>query len=811
MAAALFAAAALRLQAQPSVLTSQYGNMRQSYNSQESVLVSSSLQSVIAPAAFSGGPVLAIDKAPNGSTNQVFAQPLYVPGITVNSSFQQNCQDLTIGGQPACNMLVVAALGGGIYAFNAGDTAHSGGAGAGNLIWSRNTQVFPTGRGTTNYLWYDDCGSGASPGPSAPPNGIPYGVPFAGIVSTPVIDTTTTSGAYYMYVTSLCETNTGTGNQAWYIHKIDLTTGYDVVSPAPQITGYSFGSYQPDNFVNTSPPCPVADEYCIGFVPWETLQRPALLEAPVPAVTGVNPVIYVGFGFGETSEAGQPYHGWLFGYNASLSQQFAFATTTAGPVSLSGANNPNWPACNFNCSCTGTSCTTTKGPVATSCIAGNGSQSYQSSYNFCGHAAGLWMSGRGGAAATDGQNVSHAYFGIGNGSFQQNLNSGAGSLLNPITDWSESVVDFTISSSSISPAPTEYFTPYSNPVQAQLLGAAAGINPVPYTFEGMNQNDFDMSVGGILLYSDLAGNHRLVTVDKAGYGYVLKRGNLCGSPSSACYPNYPGGKAGFLTGDPGSLFTFGANLSQCQDLTAPDLCHRITSLAIYPDGSPNQYLYFWPHGETMTALQLSDASNQPGPGSISSSAGITVTGTSCTSGCPCSTGACFTHTVIPGDTIVAGGQSQTITQVASDTQLTVSPGFSPNLSGAGWQYAGYFINPIRDNTVAADNIFYPGASVVVTSNSGSGGTAWDLATVGVSGKARGSLYAYDAETLSLLWCNNGSGSPCDNSSTFTAARFALPTVVNGYVYIPTAGISSMTGSSCSATSPCSGIAVYSGH
>jgi hypothetical protein len=240
-----------RLNAQPSVLTSQYGNMRQSYNSEETVLVSSAVKSIIQPAAFGGGPVLAIDKAPNGDTNQVFAQPLYVPGITVNFSFQANCQDLTISGQPACNMLIVAALGGGIYAFNAGDTAHSGGSGAGNLIWHRNTQT--TSSSTTyktNYLWYDDCGLGTLPGPSAAPNGIPYGVPFAGVVSTPVIDTT--GGAYVMYVTSLCETNSGTGNQAWYIHKIDLTTGYDIVTPAPEITGYSFGSYKPDNFVNTA-------------------------------------------------------------------------------------------------------------------------------------------------------------------------------------------------------------------------------------------------------------------------------------------------------------------------------------------------------------------------------------------------------------------------------------------------------------------------------------------------------------------------------------------------------------------------------
>jgi hypothetical protein len=100
-------------------------------------------------------------------------------------------------------------------------------------------------------------------------------------------------------------------------------------------------------------------------------------------------------------------------------------------------------------------------------------------------------------------------------------------------------------------------------------------------------------------------------------------------------------------------------------------------------------------------------------------------------------------------------QTQTITQVVSDTQLIVaSPGFSPDVTGASWQYAGYFINPIRDTQVARDTTAYPGASVVATSNSGSGGVVWGLAAVTVGSAAEGSLYAYDAEDLSLLWCNN---------------------------------------------------------
>jgi hypothetical protein len=51
-------------------------------------------------------------------------------------------------------------------------------------------------------------------------------------------------------------------------------------------------------------------------------------------------------------------------------------------------------------------------------------------------------------------------------------------------------------------------------------------------------------------------------------------------------------------------------------------------------------------------------------------------------------------------------------------------------------------------------------------------------------------------------------------STFTLTGFPLPTVVNGYAYIPTASISAVASNShatCSTGSPCSGILVYSGH
>ncbi len=57
---------------------------------------------------------------------------------------------------------------------------------------------------------------------------------------------------------------------------------------------------------------------------------------------------------------------------------------------------------------------------------------------------------------------------------------------------------------------------------------------------------------------------------------------------------------------------------------------------------------------------------------------------------------------------------------------------------------------------------------------------------------------------------------CDGSSAFTTSLFALPTIVNGYVYVPNSGISqvpstSHAASTCNTSPGCSGVLVYSGH
>jgi len=713
-----------------------YATLRQGYNGYETTLTPSTVSNLTQQAP------LIVDLGPLGATNEILAQPLYVTQIPTSLT---NCAS-------PCNMLVAVTLSSSVFAWNA-DT--------GALIWSR---TGTTTGGSTNYFWYQDCGtSGSLPSPFA------QSLPFAGIVSTPVIDTSGSTPT--MFVTSVCQTGSTRGDQEWWLHELSLYNGHDYVTPV-QIVGPASGSDD-------------ADDITIGgsipFNAWEVNQRPALLEVQVSGATP-NHLVYVAFG-SAVSETEAAYHGWVFGYSGSLTQEFAFATTAKGT-----AGNTDTPACSTNCTCSGGSCT-----PGTGCIASG----YQNAANWCGHGAGIWMSGKGPAANTL-SGVSHAYFGVGNGGFQQ-WTSGGSTLLSSIANWGESILDFTLSSSGFDSSPSQYFTPSGG----VALEPPLGTEPVAYTYQGLNQNDFDMAVSGPLLFDDLDGNHRLLTVDKAGYGYLLTQADLCGSTGAPpeCYPGSPTGQPGLAAGDPGNAFPFAASSSLCSDQQSASSCDRVTSLAFYPDGSP-EYLYLWPNGERLTALQLSDDSAQTPTGTPTPK--VTVSGTSVTG-----TNTHFLEWMIPGDQITVNTSptptTLTVTAVGGDTALTTYQSASIP-TATTFTYSGYFINPLYDNHPMSSAVQYPGGSVLVTSNNGSGGLVWGLANLGSSAPGAGTLLAYDPSTLALQWCT----SSCTSTpSTFTASTFALPTVVNGNVYIPTSGIS-ISGTlpaGCSA-SPCSGLVWY---
>ena len=135
--------------------------------------------------------------------------------------------------------------------------------------------------------------------------------------------------------------------------------------------------------------------------------------------------------------------------------------------------------------------------------------------------------------------------------------------------------------------------------------------------------------------------------------------------------------------------------------------------------------------------------------------------------------------------------------------------------------SGYFMKPIRDVWPVGTKVLKPGGLLTATSNSGTDGLVWGLATLTIGTPPNttneGTLLAYDADSVLLKWCSN-TATVCDNSSSFSLSAptgktiLSEATVVNGYVYVPTWGINMTGGPSGSCTSTqCSGLVVYSGH
>jgi hypothetical protein len=758
----------------PCVKTAQYDNSRNGYNGYETVLTSTSLSagSTLAQLA-----PLTVDTPPAsiGSTNPIYAQPLYVARISLNPSAptasQQYCNNLSVNGQPGCNMLLVVTLYGSVWAYNA-DTGHT--------VFSR------TG------LW-SDCGPNSAI-PVAGQGGL-GSLPFAGIVSTPVIDTSLSPPA--MFLTSLCLDSQA--NSHWYLHEIDLTNQLLDVA----------GSSSPLEITGT------ADGGTVSFVAGEVLQRAALLEVQNAGATPAN-VIYISFGSAVPESpnpaTGQtyPYHGWIFGYSTSgvnnqLVQDFAFATTPAS------GSTPGTPACNTNAPLCG----------ASGCQTGQ----YQNEPNWCGHGGGIWMSGRGPAGNT-ANGVSNAFFGIANGGFQPSA-----------FNWGSSILDFTSSSSGgVGATPSSSFTPQGGLNEAftplmladSSCPASHGGPPMQcaYTFEVLNQNDWDMANSGILLFQGTGQQDWLVTVDKAGNGYLLNQSNL----------------GGFAPNDTGDVFPFAAAASPCWSLGVQQAsdCHRVTSLASYVNSSaPSKprYLYFWPYLEPLTGFQFSQNTPNSGIGTIATS-GSAPPFTTVNLATPCTAGSastpCFTGQMVAGDTLTAGSQAQKVTSVGGTT-LTVSPGFSSAINTSSWTYNGYFIKPLSGNWPQAGSaVGYPGGSIIVTANQGNGGVVWTLATIETAPAEpptrpcptlTAMLTAYSAATLDKIWssyntsietschgpCFSITAPPAAQQCGVPSASFVLPTVVNGSAYIPTYSIaSSSADTNCTAASPCSGLVVYCG-
>jgi len=872
----------------PCILTGQYDNQRDAHNGNELSLVCPAtgscklaLHQVLTTPGKNPVTLLQVDPSVGGNdlpqitndsgttfyqatANPIYAQPLYVPGMSVaKPANTANCNR-----GATCDMLVAATLNGTLFAWNA-DT--------GSPLWSRQGGPNPNGS-NSNALWYDDCGNINVTASAVPTRGGP--LQFIGTVSTPVIDTTNPPAGYQavMYVTSFCQAvnnTTGAATAHWFLHEVDLATGLDVCAGGSyNASGVCLGGTPQRVNVEATAPCANAASGCdngsLPFSAYQQNQRPALLEVQDPNLNP-NHLIYVAFGAFENSleSPEAQFHGWLLSYTTDSFGNISQPTVQGYPLQFNtSANGPN-PANTNQPACGSTNETSVSG------------KPFAYGPNDCGHLGTFWSSTRGPAATNYndlGDNAVDIFLPTGDGPFQYADSNG--NVLPNGQNWGQSTLRFQMSSQTgMGLYPYQSFTPYGQAqfgwdnvnnvlqqncgpitsyspasytasayqpcapaIQATQLDSTCPANcpagtawcPCNYTFEVDTSNDWDMGTPGELLFQDLGGNWKLLTADKAGYGYLHDPADLCNTSGggSGCTGTFAGGQANtahsFAAGDPGNLFPFAAAHFLCPDRPlntpggdSPQDCDRTTGFAFY-----NNWLYFWPNnqnrkvagGERLTALQLSDWTTQTqftgAAGTIASwtqNAGGAGDGSNDGQTHVLGSGTSFTTQVIPGDQLAACGCTPPgcplVTYVAGDTDLTLSqlPSCSP--SSGSVSYAGYFINPRSDAAPNPKQTGYPGGSLAVASSPGqtngivfavstSSGAASQCAGVpcnsSPTNRTQGSLSAYQAQpglhngTPALLkaWDNTS----CPNCQTFCAAPFAIPTVANGRVFVPTFAI-----------------------
>lgn len=256
----LLAATTFTAEAQTSVLTQHNDIGRTGQNTNETILTTSNVNSTQFGKLFT----LKVD-------GQIYAQPLYVPQLTINGATH--------------NVLIVATEADSVYAFDADSNT---GANA-TFLW--HASVIDTAHGAA---------SGATPFPYTT-NDCTDMQPQSGITATPVIDTST--GTVYAEAKSV-----ENGAAVHRLHALDITTGSEksfgpvVINARPNGVagtgdGSSGGVLQFDNLTQNS--------------------RPGLLLS--------NGTIFIGYA--SHCDDG-PYHGWLFAYSESSLARLAYFNTT---------------------------------------------------------------------------------------------------------------------------------------------------------------------------------------------------------------------------------------------------------------------------------------------------------------------------------------------------------------------------------------------------------------------------------------------------------------------------------------------------
>ena len=252
---------------QVSVLTSHNDNGRTGQNLQETILTASNVNRTQFGKLFRQ----VVD-------GYVYAQPLYVPGVTIPNKGTHN-------------VVYVATEHDSVYAFDADDRTGSNKA----PLWKasflhRGVQTVPS----------KDTGAHDI-------------VPEMGITGTPVIDAN--SGTLYV-VANTKEYQGHSHTYVYRLHALDITSGAEKFGGPAMITASVSGT---------------GDGGTVDVLdPLRHLQRPGLLL--------VNGVVYVAFG--SHGDIGT-YHGWVIGYDAATLQQVAVFNVTPngaqGAIWQSGA------------------------------------------------------------------------------------------------------------------------------------------------------------------------------------------------------------------------------------------------------------------------------------------------------------------------------------------------------------------------------------------------------------------------------------------------------------------------------------------
>jgi len=266
----------------PAVPTGRMDNQRTAQNIYETILNPTNVNSSQFGALFS-----------YPTDYQALAQPLYVPGVTINGAVH--------------NVVYVATMADSVYAFDA--DSNLGGSSAPcssnpSCLWQVN--FTDPANGITLASIYSNTSTGVGSLPCAGNGSGTVGFFQEGIAGTPVIDTV--GGTLYVVAKTL-----ENGTVVHRLHALDITSGAEKF-------GYTNGVVITASSTYVSPVTGLT--YKTNFNSLHQLNRPGLLFLS-PGTTNnnvTNPTVYMAFGSNSCNDDST---GWVLAYNAGTLTQTA--------------------------------------------------------------------------------------------------------------------------------------------------------------------------------------------------------------------------------------------------------------------------------------------------------------------------------------------------------------------------------------------------------------------------------------------------------------------------------------------------------